>query len=63
MASSVKGDVDSQAAKQVIANVNFKTIIDDELVHDPSTCDTANTIDGVEYQGIAYRLHQHWLRR
>ena len=56
MASSVKGDVDSQAAKQVIANVNFKTIIDDELVHDPSTCDAANTIDGVEYQGIFLSL-------
>ena len=37
MASTVKGDVDSQAAKQVYANVNFKKVIDGELVHDPST--------------------------
>ena len=56
MASSVKGDVDSQAAKQVIANVNFKKVIDGELVHDPSTCDTANTIGGVEYMPIFLSL-------
>ena len=51
-----KGDVDSQAAKQVIANVNYKTVIDGELVHDPSTCDAANTIGGVEYQPIFLSL-------
>jgi hypothetical protein len=56
MASSIKGDVDSQAAKQVIANVNFKKEIDGELVHDPSTCEAANTIGGVEYQPIFLSL-------
>ena len=56
MASSIKGDVDSQAAKNVIANVNFKKVIDGELVHDPSTCETANTIGGVEYQPIFLSL-------
>ncbi len=56
LASTVQGDVDSQAAKQVIANVNFKKVIGGELVHDPSTCDAANTIDGTPYMPIFLSL-------
>ena len=56
LASTMQGDVDSQATKQVIANVNYKKVIDGELVHDPSTCEAANTIGGVEYQPIFLSL-------
>ena len=41
----------------------IKKVIDGELVHDPSTCDAANTIGGVQYNRSSYRLHQHWLQR
>jgi hypothetical protein len=56
--TAVKGDVDSQAAKRVIANVKFNKIIDDELVHDPSTCDAGNTLGdpAVEYMPIFLSL-------
>ena len=55
-ASAVKGDVDSQAAKQVIANVKFKTLIAGEPVHDPSTCDAGNTLSGTAYMPIFLSL-------
>ena len=55
-ASNFQGDVDSQAAKKVYANLQYNKVIDGELVHDPSTCDSANTLDGTEYMPIFLSL-------
>ena len=55
-ASTIQGTVDSQAAKKFLANVNFNTVIDGELVHDPSNCDAKNTLGGTAYMPIFMSL-------
>jgi len=55
-ASSIKGTVDSQAAKKFIANVNMATVIDGELVHDPSNCSAKNNLNGTDYQSVFLSL-------
>tara|TARA_A100001011_G_scaffold49291_1_gene47092 strand:+ start:941 stop:3844 length:2904 start_codon:yes stop_codon:yes gene_type:complete len=54
--SAVEGDVDGQFSKKVIANVKYNTLIDGELVHDPSTCVAGNTLGVTSYQPIFLSL-------
>ena len=42
--SAVEGTVPGEDSKRFIQNVNYKTVIDGELVHDPSNCDAKNTL-------------------
>ncbi len=54
--SAVQGDVDSQAAKLFLQNVNYKKVIDGELVHDPSNCSSKNNLNDTDYQSIFLSL-------
>jgi len=54
--SAVEGDVDGQFSKRVIQNVKYKTLIDGEVVHDPSTCSAGNNLGGTDYQAIFLSL-------
>ena len=56
--SAVEGTVPGEDSKRFIQNVNYKTVIDGELVHDPSNCDAKNTLGdpAVEYMPIFLSL-------
>lgn len=54
--ATIKGTVDGQAAKQLWQNLNYKKIVDGGIVHDPSTCDAANTLSGTAYMPIFLSL-------
>ncbi len=42
--------IDDEISKRIYANIKYKKVIDDVgPVHDPSTCNAANTLGGTEY--------------
>ena len=56
-ASTIAGDVDSELAKAVYSNLQYKKYIDGVgKVHDPTTCSAANTLSGTDYQSIFLSL-------
>lgn len=53
---STGGTIDSELAGNVYANLKFKYIVDDQPIHNPLTCDAANTLAGTEYMPIFLSL-------